>query len=134
MIGGPLAGIIPPRLLDTRFSLEDLRCIGARVGHGGVIAFDGNTSIPQLVQHVFSFAAFESCGKCAPCRVGARCIADVFDRVAAEGAANYWDEVKCMEIVRALKLASLCGLGTGLAEFAESVLRHYAEELEPCFR
>ena len=45
IIGGPLAGIIPPDLLDTPFGFEELAAIGASVGHGGVIAFDERTSI-----------------------------------------------------------------------------------------
>ena len=43
------------------------------------------------------------------------------------------EQAEWKEIVTALKLASLCGLGTGLAEFAESILRYYAEDLRPCF-
>lgn len=134
MIGGPLAGIIPPHLLGTRFDFEELRSIGACVGHGGVVAFDEGTSIAELMHHVFSFGAFESCGKCAPCRLGTRCIESVFEKIAESGAADYWDEVECAELVEMLKRTSLCGHGAGLAEFAESALRHYAEELEPCFR
>jgi hypothetical protein len=37
------------------------------------------------------------------------------------------------EIASALRATSLCGHGTGLAEFAQSVLRHYGEELAACF-
>ena len=37
-------------------------------------------------------------------------------------------------LVTALKLASLCGHGTGLARFAESILRYYPSEVEPCFK
>ncbi|MBL8151270.1 MAG: NADH-quinone oxidoreductase subunit D, partial [Blastocatellia bacterium] len=55
IIGGPLAGIIPPDLLDTRFGFEELRAIGASVGHGGVVAFDQKTSIIELMHHIFSF-------------------------------------------------------------------------------
>ena len=36
--------------------------------------------------------------------------------------------------VIALKLASLCGHGTGLARFAESILNYYPQEIEPCFK
>ena len=134
IIGGPLAGIIPPHLLDTPFGFEELRDIGASVGHGGVIAFEEHTSIPELVHHVFSFGAYESCGKCTPCRLGSRRMESVFAEIVQEGAANYWDEVDCEQIIAALKLTSLCGHGIGLGEFAESVLRYYGKDLEPCFR
>lgn len=134
IIGGPLAGIIPPHLLDTQFGFEELRAIGASVGHGGVVAFDQHTSIPALLHHVFAFGADESCGKCAPCRLGSRRVEQVAADVIANGAVNYWDEKDCEKIISALKWTSLCGLGVGLGEFAESALLHYGKELEPCWR
>ena len=59
IIGGPLAGVIPPHLLDTPFGFEEMHAIGASVGHGGIVAFDEHTSIPELVHHVFSFGAYD---------------------------------------------------------------------------
>jgi NADH:ubiquinone oxidoreductase subunit F (NADH-binding) len=132
VIGGPLAGIIPPTLLDTPFGFEELHAIGASVGHGGIIAFDEHTSIAALIHHVFAFGAYESCGKCTPCRLGSRRVEQVFGDILSNGAINYWDEEESEGIISALKLTSLCGLGTGLAEFAESALRHYGKELELC--
>jgi NADH:ubiquinone oxidoreductase subunit F (NADH-binding) len=118
--------------LNTPFGFQELRAIGASVGHGGIIAFDEHTSIPQLVQHVFSFGAYESCGKCTPCRLGAPRINDVFQRIVdGERFIDEW-QGEWREIIAALKLASLCGLGSGLAEFAESIVRHYSGELQPC--
>jgi formate dehydrogenase iron-sulfur subunit len=134
IIGGPLAGIIPPHLLDTPFGFEELHAIGASVGHGGVVAFDEHTSIAALMHHVFSFGAYESCGKCTPCRLGSRYLEQVFAETVRNGAANYWEEKDCERVVSALKLSSLCGFGTGLAEFSESALRHYGKELELCWR
>lgn len=132
IIGGPLAGIIPPHLLDTPFGFEELRAIGASVGHGGVMAFDSHTSIAELLHHVFAFAAYESCGKCTPCRLGTRRVEQVLEHILQHGAMDLWDEKDCEKTIAALKLTSLCGFGTGLAEFAESALRYYGEELQPC--
>jgi len=133
MIGGPLTGVVPPDQLDTRFGFQELHAIGASVGHGGIIVFDEHTSIAELVHHVFSFGAYESCGNCTPCRLGAPRIEEIFRRIVAGQPARSPDEIEWRQIVGALKLASLCGLGTGLAEFAESITRHYASELQQCF-
>lgn len=126
IIGGPLAGILPPHLLDTPLGFEELNAVGACVGHGGVVAFDERTSIAELVHHIFSFGAYESCGKCTPCRLGSRRIEEVFERPSA-------DRREFERIVAALHETSLCGLGTGLAEFAQSVMRYYHKELDACF-
>jgi NADH:ubiquinone oxidoreductase subunit F (NADH-binding) len=133
IIGGPIIGVIPPHLLDTPLGFEELAAIGAGVGHGGVVAFDQHTSIPGLVEHVFSFGAYESCGKCTPCRSGSGRVEEIFANALA-GDATKGDLRECRDLVTALKLASLCGHGTGLARFAESILRHYPTEIEPCFK
>jgi NADH:ubiquinone oxidoreductase subunit F (NADH-binding) len=133
IIGGPLAGIVPPQLFDTPLGFEELAGIGASVGHGGVVAFDEQTSMVELIRHVFDFAAYESCGKCTPCRLGSRRIERLFHQIGAAGRVAAHQREELTEIVSALAMTSLCGLGTGLAEFARSALRHYAEELRPCF-
>ncbi len=131
LIGGPLAGVLPPSLLDTALAFEELRAVGCEVGHGGVVAFDERTSIPELVHHVFRFGAYESCGKCTPCRVGAGRIENVLSTALGgrpeSTAADEW-----RAIVEALAATSLCGHGTGLAAFARSVMAYYAEELDRC--
>ena len=133
IIGGPLAGIIPPSLLDTPLGFDELRAIGASVGHGGVVAFDERTSIPELVHHVFEFGTDESCGKCTPCRLGTRRIEGMFRRMLAGARATKSDDDEWQELIRTLAFTSLCGHGSGLAEFAASIVRHYPAELTSCF-
>jgi NADH:ubiquinone oxidoreductase subunit F (NADH-binding) len=134
LLGGPLAGIIPPNLFDTPLGFEELASIGAGVGHGGVIAFDEGTSIIDLLHHVFEFGAFESCGKCTPCRLGGPRMKEIFQRILRSGHASLQDKSECEEIVSCLEMTSLCGHGTGLADFAKSVFRYYSKDLAPCFR
>ena len=98
-----------------------------------MIAFDEHTSIADLIHHVFDFGAYESCGKCTPCRLGSRRIERLFQQILETGHVPAHERKECVEIVSALEMTSLCGLGTGLAQFAQSALRYYAEELEPCF-
>jgi NADH:ubiquinone oxidoreductase subunit F (NADH-binding) len=86
LIGGPLAGVVPTSLLDAPFAFEDLRDIGASVGHGGVVAFDERTSALELLHHVFRFGAYESCGKCTRCRVGAARVAELAREALARRA------------------------------------------------
>jgi formate dehydrogenase iron-sulfur subunit len=133
IVGGPLAGVIPPWLLDTPLGFDELGAIGASVGHGGVVAFDERTSIPELVQHVFDFGAYESCGKCTPCRLGSRRIEEIFRGIVACGAVPAPWRADWQDLTRTLASTSLCGHGTGLAEFSASILRYYASEVESCF-
>ncbi len=128
LIGGPLAGILPPDLLDVRFGFEELHAVGAAVGHGGIVAFDEHTSILELAHHVFRFGAEESCGKCTPCRIGAPRIADLLATAAADNRLVPDGEAEWRDTVETLAATSLCGHGSGLADFARSVLAHYPQE------
>lgn len=130
MIGGPLAALVPPALLDTALGYEELQTIGAAVGHGGVIAFADDTAIAEIVAEVFRFGAQESCGKCTPCHLGSPELATSFNAVLAgeKMPASRWHD-----LIDALEATSLCGHGRGLAEFARAIERHYPEELAQCF-
>lgn len=131
IVGGPLAGVVPPSLLDTPLAFDALQAIGASVGHGGLVAFDDRTSIRDLAAHVCAFAAYESCGTCTPCRLGAARLAAWLGGTGEGDSAQVTrDEVD--GLVDALATASLCGLGTGLADFLRSLQRHYPDEWTSC--
>ena len=59
---------------------------------------------------------------------------EAYARYGLGGDATKADLQEGRDLVTALKLASLCGHGTGLARFAESILRYYPTEIEPCFK
>ena len=144
VIGGPLAGLLTPEEFDTPFGFEELQAVGASVGHGGIVAFGHETPIVDLVRHVFEFAADESCGKCTPCRLGSRAVERLLRRapstaVSPDGNGQgsrlmRQDDAEFVQrVVSALGATSLCGLGTGLAEFARSALRHFPKEMADAF-
>lgn len=132
IVGGPLAGIVPPGKFGTRLGYEEMRAIGPELGHGGIIAFDENISIKDLIENISSFVASESCGKCTPCRLGSREVQRMFS------TSGKTKEVYSLEdfslIVSTLKETSLCGLGSGLGEFLESTIANYSEVVNSCFR
>ncbi|WP_320339000.1 NADH-ubiquinone oxidoreductase-F iron-sulfur binding region domain-containing protein [Burkholderia cenocepacia] len=130
MVGGPLAGIVPPELLGTRLGYEEMQAIDCAVGHGGVIAFADDTPIMSILAEVFRFGARESCGECTPCHFGTPVLAAMADAAMA-GAPI--ERARCQQLTDALSQTSLCGHGRGLAEFALSVKRHYRAELRTWF-
>jgi NADH:ubiquinone oxidoreductase subunit F (NADH-binding) len=135
LIGGPLAGVLHPSQLDTPLEFEAMRAVGCEVGHGGVVAFDERTSIADLVHHVFRFGAYESCGKCTPCREGAGRIEDLVApdaQLRRTGTAPVPAASEWAEIVAVLEATSLCGHGTGLGAFARSIATSYRAELDEC--
>ncbi|MCW3478940.1 NADH-quinone oxidoreductase subunit D [Neisseriaceae bacterium JH1-16] len=130
MVGGPLAGLVPPALLSTRLDYEEMQAIGCAVGHGGVIAFADDTPLAELAAEVFRFGARESCGKCTPCHLGTPVLAE---RLQAIAAGQRMDRGDYHALLDALAATSLCGHGRGLAEFAQALERHYPGELQSWF-
>ena len=116
IIGGPLAGMLPPTHLDVPLAFEELRALGASVGHGGVIALDEHTTILELLHHVFSFGAYESCARCTPCRLGARHV----ERMSAplsevpRDLQTFEAIVSALEHAQALTFHEACDLVDGL--------------------
>ena len=134
MLGGPLSGILTPEKLDIPLDYESLRQNGTSLGHGGIIAFGDDVGIPELMEHVASFASDESCGKCTPCRSGSRYLRNFFHDMNTGQSPKPESPDFFRRTVKSLRDASLCGLGTGLAEFADSAIKGYPEEVVKWFR
>ncbi|HVW46263.1 MAG TPA: NAD(P)H-dependent oxidoreductase subunit E, partial [Solirubrobacterales bacterium] len=115
-IGGPLGGILPASLLDTRFDFEPLAAVGCMVGHGSILAFDEGTDMRDVARHLLRFGAEESCGKCFPCRIGLRRAHEEF---AADGPV---DRARLEALLEALELGSLCAHGGGIPAPLRSLL------------
>lgn len=122
-IGGPLGGILPASLLDTKFDFEPLAAVGCMVGHGSILAFDQSTDMREVARHLLRFGADESCGKCFPCRIGLRRAHEEF---AADAPV---DRARLEELLEALELGSLCAHGGGMPAPLRSLLAHFPEEL-----
>ena len=88
-IGGPLGGLIPLNKIDTLdISFESFRTQGFLLGHASVICIPEEMPILQYLQHLLTFAAHESCGKCFPCQLGSQRQMDILDQIANQGAKN----------------------------------------------
>lgn len=68
--GGPSGGVIPASLLETPVSYETLQQLGSIMGSGGMLIMDKGDSMVEVAKFYLKFCVDESCGKCAPCRIG----------------------------------------------------------------
>ena len=130
IVGGPIAGIMHPSKFATRMGYEEMKAAGGELGHGGIVAFDESTSIRDLIAHVSSFVAYESCGKCTPCRLGSRAVENIF---SGNNKGKPWTRNDYEIISDTLLETSLCGLGGGLGEFLKSAAMNYPKEVDACF-
>jgi NADH:ubiquinone oxidoreductase subunit F (NADH-binding)/(2Fe-2S) ferredoxin len=125
--GGPSGGMIPPQFLDIPLDYESLAKIGSIMGSGGLIVMDEDDCIPDIAKFYLDFTVDESCGKCAPCRIGGRKLLNYLDKIC-KGEGTYEDIDNMKEISEAMARASLCGLGQTASNPVQSSLRYFMDE------
>ena len=125
--GGPSGGIIPPQFLDTKIDFESLAKIGSIMGSGGLIVMDETDCVVDIAKFYLDFTVDESCGKCAPCRIGGRKLLNYLNKIT-EGRGTEDDIVQMQNISDAMCKASLCGLGQTAANPVKSTLKYFMDE------
>jgi len=126
--GGPSGGVITADYLDTPIDYDNLIKLGSMMGSGGMIVMDEDDCMVDVVKFYLDFTVDESCGKCAPCRIGGRTLLNILTRIS-KGQGEEEDIVKLREISEAMRRASLCGLGQTASNPVMSILRYFEDEL-----
>jgi len=126
-IGGPLGAYLPASRFDTPLEYEALAAIGAMLGHGGIVVFDDTVDMLAMARYALEFCAHESCGKCAPCRIGSVRGAEALERVA-KGIDRDGNLALVGELCDTMVHASLCGLGGMTPYPVLSAMQHFGED------
>ena len=127
--GGPSGGVITAEYLDTPIDYEHLQELGSIMGSGGMIVMDDADCMVDVTKFYLDFTVEESCGKCAPCRVGGRKLHNILTRIS-KGQAVRGDIDKMRQIGTAMQKASLCGLGQTAPNPILSTLRFFQAEYD----
>ena len=125
--GGPSGGIIPPQFLDSPIDYESLAKIGSIMGSGGLIVMDETDCVVDIAKFYLDFTVDESCGKCAPCRIGGRKLLNYLKKIS-DGRGTEQDIADMQQICDAMNKASLCGLGQTASNPVRSTLRYFMDE------
>jgi len=127
--GGPSGGVIPVQHLDTPVSYETLQQLGSIMGSGGMLVMDQADSMVEVAKFYLKFCVDESCGKCAPCRIGGYQLLQILDRIT-RGRGVPADLALIRRLCLAMQKASLCGLGQTAPNPVLSTLRYFGEEYQ----
>ena len=128
-IGGPMGGILPPRLFETQLGFEELAEVGALLGHGSILGITWDDNMRDVARHLLEFTADESCGKCVPCRIGSVRGVEMLDRVARGTVDSATTRGDLAELNETMELGSLCALGGGVPAAIRSILEHWPDEI-----
>jgi len=128
-MGGPSGGCVPPKYLNLPIDYDTLQRIGAIMGSGGMVVLDENNCMVEIARYFLSFTQSESCGKCAPCRLGTTQLLEILTRIT-KGKGSLEDIDTIRDLGETIIAASLCGLGQTAPKPALSTLQYFLREYE----
>lgn len=128
-MGGPSGGCVPAQHLNMPIDYDTIQSIGAIMGSGGMVVMDENNCMVEIARFFLSFNQSESCGKCAPCRLGTTQLLEILTRITnGDGRMSDLETVK--EFGQTMTESSLCGLGQAAAKPALSTINFFLKEYE----
>ncbi len=135
-VGGPSGACVAPKDFGRRLCFEDLAT------GGSMMVFSRERDLLEIVRDFTEFFVEESCGWCAPCRVGTTLLLRMIERVV-EGRAGRGDLKQMEELAATVRQCSRCGLGQTAPNPFVTTLRNFPqlyearvrpEEYVPAFR
>jgi len=99
------------------------------MGSGGMIVMDENTCMVDVAKYFLNFLRDESCGKCLSCREGTQRMWEIVKDIS-EGKGKEGDFELLEEVAKAVKDASMCGLGQTASNPVLSTLKYFRDEYE----
>ncbi len=127
--GGPSGGCIPSQFLDTPIDYESLSSIGSMMGSGGMIVLNEDDCMVNIARFYLEFTVEESCGRCAPCRLGNKRLLEILTDIT-EGRGTAADLMELKELSQTIMDTSLCGLGQTAPNPVISTMKYFWSEYE----
>ena len=130
--GGPLGDLLRDESLDLPIDFDAFAQAGSMLGHGGIVVYDERTDPLDLARRLMAYVAHESCGKCAPCRLGSQRAAEILASLQRGEALP--DDLNIIDdIAFAMRGASLCALGAMAPTPVLSAIRLFPESFNGKF-
>ena len=127
--GGPSGGCLTEKHLDTPIEFDTLLQAGSMMGSGGMIVMDEDNCMVSIAKFYLEFTVEESCGKCAPCRIGNKRLHELLGQIC-EGKGSLEDLDRLKNMCNVIKDTSLCGLGQTSPNPVLSTIDNFREEYE----
>ncbi len=125
--GGPSGGCLTEKHLDTPIDFDNLTAAGSMMGSGGMIVMDEDDCMVAVAKFYLEFTVEESCGKCAPCRIGNKRLHELLEHIT-KGNGTRADLDRLRNMSNVIKDTSLCGLGQTSPNPVLSTLDNFFDE------
>ena len=125
--GGPSGGCLTEKYLDVPIDFKSLAAAGSMMGSGGMVIMDETSCMVSIAKFYMDFTVPESCGKCNPCRIGNKRLAEILDKIT-KGKGTMEDLEKLRNLSINIKDTALCGLGQSSPNPILSTLDNFWDE------
>jgi len=128
LVGGAAGVFLGEDMLDVPLDYDSLASQGAVLGSGAILVLDNDCQVAPLIADILRFFRHESCGQCAPCRVGTARLVELMED-SMDGKGTNVDLELMLETARAMKETSLCPLGQSPYPMLRSAVKYFGEQL-----
>ncbi len=131
-IGGPLGGLVPiSKINNLTMDFESFSKNGFILGHASIISIPEDFPMMKFIEHLFDFAAYESCGKCFPCRLGTKRGHELC--IKALNSEYKINRDLFNDLLTTLEKGSLCAHGGGIPLPVKNAMEYFGAELDQYF-
>ena len=123
--GGASSGFLPISNRDLPLDYKNLSEAGSMMGSAGVVVLNDTVDMAKAAAWQSEFFAVESCGQCAPCRIGTQYIRRQVDKFVQLGDATALSMTA--DVGWEMEEGSICGLGMVAAKPLESAMQHFPD-------
>ncbi len=126
--GGASSGFLPMDQRELPLDFKSLAGAGSMLGSAGVVVL--NDTVDMAVASAWQLVFFEreSCGQCAPCRIGTRYLRRQLDRYVQIGDPASLAQAD--DVGWEMEEGSICGLGMVAAKPLEAARKYFPEAFE----
>lgn len=125
--GGPSGGCLMEKHLDVPIDFDNLVAAGSMMGSGGMIVMDEDDCMVSIAKFFLDFTVEESCGKCAPCRIGNKRLHELLIHIT-KGNGTMADLDRLRNMSNVIKDTALCGLGQTSPNPVLSTMNNFWDE------
>ncbi len=99
------------------------------MGSGGMIIMDEDDCMVDVTKYFLDFTVDESCGKCAPCRIGNKRLNELLANII-KGNGTKENIDRLLNLSTVIKDTSLCMLGQSSPNPVLSIIENFREEFD----
>ena len=126
--GGASSGFLPIAKSDVPLDFKGLQKEGSMLGSAGVVVLNDTVDMAKAAQWQLEFFEDESCGQCAPCRIGTRYLHNQVSKYLETGDPTALKHAS--DVGWEMEEGSICGLGMVAAKPLENAMQYFPQAFE----